>query len=156
MRALVGIAAAAVALTAGEAAACTLFEPPAAPGETLTQSVLRRDRDQQRHLRSLASHVFLARVRRSAGPRLRFEPIALIDGPRPASWVFVQGGSCEAEPRVGELRIVFARRLGPEELPGDPVGWGRFAVLGAVRPEGVRDPALAEALSQAARRIAND
>ena len=64
-------------LVAGETAACTLFEPPPAPGETLTQSVLRRERDRQRHLRSLASHVFLARVERSAGARLRFEPVAL-------------------------------------------------------------------------------
>ena len=144
-------------LAAGETAACTLFEPPPAPGETLTQSVLRRERDRQRHLRSLASHVFLARVERSAGARLRFEPVALIDGPRPASWVFVGGGdSCEAEVRPGELRIVFARRLGPEELPGDPIGWGRFAILAAVPPEGVRDPALAGALRRAARRMADD
>jgi len=147
MKTAAGPLAIVMALFAADAAACTIFEPPPVEGETVEQSVWRREAARQRHLRQTVSHVYVARVVRT-GRNLRFDPVAVIEGRRPPRWVFVPtNGTCDAPPLPGELRVVFAEYLDHEEFPGQPWNWGRLGVAHSVRLDRVADPALAAALA---------
>ena len=147
MKTVAGFLTIAMALFAAEAAACTIFEPPPVEGETLEQSVWRREAAWQRHLRQAVSHVYVARIVRT-GRNFRFDPVVVIEGPRPPRWVFVPtSGTCDAPPLPGELRVVFAEHLDHEEFPGQPWNWGRLGVAHSVRLAQVADPGLATALA---------
>jgi hypothetical protein len=140
-------------LAAGEALACTVIIPPPGPGETLAQAAIRIERREQRRLRAEASHVYLARVVERAGGRV-FQPVLAIDGSSPPRRVSAANHThCEpSEAAAGELRIVFARRLGPANLRWRPWRWGEGVLLGSRRPGEVLDRDLAAAF----RRAAND
>lgn len=141
-----------LALVADAALACTIIIPPPRPGETLLQAAIRMERTQQRRLRAESSHVYLARVVRD-GRRIVFEPVLVIDGSSPPRHVPASNNTnCEpSEPVMGELRIVFARRLSPAEFPWRPWRWGQGALLGSRLPGEVVDLDLASALMKAAR-----
>ncbi|RZJ02804.1 MAG: hypothetical protein EON89_13930 [Brevundimonas sp.] len=144
----------ALCLAAGEALACTVIIPPPRPGETLVQAAIRMERREQRRLRTEASHVYLARVVEEQDGRF-FQPVLAIDGSSPPRRVSAANQTnCEpSEAAAGELRIVFARRLGPADMPWRPWKWGEGALLGSRRPGEVVDRDLAAALRRAA---AND
>jgi len=140
------LAATLLTLSAADAAACTILMPPPAEGDTLEQSVWRREAAYQRHLRQTVSHVYVGRVV-ATGRNFRFEPITVIKGPRPPRWVFVPShGTCGPAPEVDQVRLVFAEHLNGEEFPGQPWNWGRMVVLHSVRLDQIADPDLAAAL----------
>lgn len=147
MTARLYLAALVLGLSGADAAACTILMPPPARGETLQQSVWRREAAYQHHLRQTVSHVYVARVV-PTGRNFRFDPMVAVDGPRPPRWVFVPThGSCDATPRTGEVRLVFAEHTDQEEFPGEPWNWGRMVVLHSVRLDQVADPELVAALA---------
>lgn len=137
-------------VAAETASACTLILDAPRAGETLEQVANRMERAQQRQLRSQASHVFLGRVVAS-GTDGYFEPVLAIKGGRPPRRVpMFSRNHCEpSEPRAGELRIVFAQRLGRTDYPWRPWRWGDGVLLGSRRPGEVRERDLAAALRQA-------
>lgn len=138
-----GLIVMAVTLFAEAAAACTILTPSPAAGETLEESVWRREAAYQRHLRQTVSHIYVARIVRT-GRNFRFEPLTVLKGPRPPRWVFVPShGTCGFDPEAGQIRLVFAEHMDGEEFPGQPWNWGRMAVLHSVRLDQIADPDLA-------------
>jgi hypothetical protein len=139
---------------AQSASACTLILDAPRPGQTPEQAAIRMERAQQRQLRAQASHVFLGRVVGS-GTDGYFEPVLTIKGgPPPRRVPAFSRNHCEpSEPRPGELRIVFAQRLGRMDYPWRPWRWGDGVLLGSRRPGEVKDRDLAAALGRA---VTND
>lgn len=138
----------AVLAVASDAAACTvLFLDPAGQAES--------DRDYQRALRADADAVFLARARPvfSRGGTV-LESIVPIAGDRPPARAFRPDDTsdCMPQPAPRGVVIAFARRVRVADAGWKFWLWGRWTILGDVRPSEVRDNELAAALRDAARR----
>lgn len=149
MRTAAGLLIALVAglVAASDAAACTILvlDPPAQRES---------DRRHQRGLRADADAVFLARARPvfSRGGAV-LEPIVAVAGDRPPARAFVPDdtSNCMSPPPRGVV-VAFARRVRMQDVGWKFWLWGRWTVVGDVRPSEVVDPELAAALRRAAAR----
>lgn len=133
---------------ARETAACTvLFLDPAGQAES--------DRRYQGALRADADAVFLARARpvfTRGGTVL--ESIVAVSGGSPPARTFLPDDTSDCMPQAAPRGVViaFARRVRMADAGWKFWLWGRWTVLGELRPSEVADPELAAALRAAAHR----